>query len=162
MGGWAWRVYAFLVRRNTRRSRQSPALCEYNSCSICTHHVKEATKDQQHPVIGPDVFDPMLAMAITGGVNAQEHYQLGRHLYELGWLLDDAKRFQAAARQFQAAIWLSQMAKTPLPQAELGLGQALLAAEDCDRGNSGLLPVIGAQSCRSAFCHFVLSGHGTG
>lgn len=89
--------------------------------------VKKATNHQQHPTPGPNSYDRNLPMAITGGINAQEHYQLGCRLCDLGWLLDDTKRFQAAVEQFNEAIRLSRMAKTPFPRAELGLGQALVA-----------------------------------
>lgn len=94
--------------------------------------VKKATNYQQHPAIGTNPFDRNLPIAITGGINAQEHYQLGCRLYELGWMLGDPKRFQAAARQFRTAIELSLMARSPFPEAALGLGQALLAADEYD------------------------------
>lgn len=85
------------------------------------------TANIQHPLIGPNLFDRNLPIAITGSINAQEHYQLGCRLCDMGWLLDDNKRFQAAAEQFNEAISLSHMAMTPFPGAELGLGQALVA-----------------------------------
>jgi uncharacterized caspase-like protein len=92
--------------------------------------VKRATDDQQHPAIGSGPFDRNLPMAITGGADAREHYELGRRLYELGWRLDEQERFLAAAAQFDEAIRLSKMAKATLPEAVLGVGQALLATGD--------------------------------
>ncbi|MBK9710144.1 MAG: caspase family protein [Kouleothrix sp.] len=92
--------------------------------------VKRATGDRQHPAIGTNPFDRSLPMAISGGVNAQEHYRLGCQLYDLGRRLDDIRRFRAAVAQFDEAIRLAKMAQTPLPEAQLGLGKALLAAGD--------------------------------
>jgi tetratricopeptide (TPR) repeat protein len=108
---------------------------------VC-ENVKRATNHQQHPVIGTNPFDRNLPMAITGGINAQEIYQLGCHLYNLGFILNDVKRFQAAAEQFKEAIALAKMAKTPFQKAELGLGQALLAFGDYEQAISVISRLI--------------------
>jgi tetratricopeptide (TPR) repeat protein len=108
---------------------------------VC-ENVKKATKHQQHPLIGTNPFDRNLPMAITGGINAQEIYQLGCHLYNLGFILNDVKRFQAAAEQFKEAIALAKMAKTPFQKAELGLGQALLAFGDYEQAISVISRLI--------------------
>jgi hypothetical protein len=94
--------------------------------------VKKATLNQQHPVIGTNPFDRRLPMAITGGIDAQQRYELGCRLYELAARLDDRKRFRTAAAQFYQAIQLSKITRAPFPQAELGLGKALLAADQLD------------------------------
>jgi tetratricopeptide (TPR) repeat protein len=105
-------------------------------------NVKRTTNHQQHPVIGTNPFDRNLPMAITGGINAQEIYQLGCHLYNLGFLLNDIKRFQAAAEQFKEATILAKTAKIPFPEAELGLGQALLAFGDREQAISVISRLI--------------------
>jgi tetratricopeptide (TPR) repeat protein len=105
--------------------------------------VRRATNDQQHPAIGTGSFDRSLPMAITGGVDAREHFLLGIKLHEIGWLLDDPFRFRAAAEQFLEAIRLSELAGTPLRPAELGLGKALLAAGDSDGAARALAALAG-------------------
>ena len=90
-------------------------------------NVKEATGNQQHPSIGTNLFDRNLALSITGGINAQEHYQIASHLYDLGWLLDDIELFRSSAQEFGEAVRLARSAKTPLLAAELGFAQAKLA-----------------------------------
>ena len=95
-------------------------------------HVSAATNTNQNPhfALGSD---NRLPMAITGGLDAQEHYQLGCQLYELGWLIDDAGRFQSAARQFEEAIRLAKAAGPEFPQAELELGKSLVASKQYGR-----------------------------
>jgi tetratricopeptide (TPR) repeat protein len=90
-------------------------------------NVKKATGDLQHPAIGPNQFDRNLPMAVTGGITAQEHFQLGCQLYDLGWLLDDKKRFESANRQFYEAPRLARLAGVPFPEANLQLGLSLMA-----------------------------------
>jgi uncharacterized caspase-like protein len=85
--------------------------------------VQAATGDQQHPWIGSD-FDRDLPLAVTASLAAEEHHRLGSLLYEWGWLLDDPRRFAAAAEQFAQA---RRLAPTIYPEAELHLGQARLA-----------------------------------
>ena len=46
--------------------------------------VKEHTQDKQHPCIGSNSYDRNLPVAITAGIDAQEHYDLGCHLGSLG------------------------------------------------------------------------------
>lgn len=92
--------------------------------------VKKATNNQQHPTIGTTPYDPNLPMAVTGGIHAQEYYLLGRCLYDLGWLLDDAGRWADACQNFQEAIRLSELGGTSLPEAELWQAKALFATGD--------------------------------
>lgn len=86
--------------------------------------VKEETNDQQNPLIGATLFDRNLPMAITGGLQAQEHCDLGHHLYKLGWILDDKGRFESASKQFSEAL---RLGRQQFPRANLGLGQSWLA-----------------------------------
>ena len=108
-------------------------------------HVSAATNTNQNPhfALGSD---NRLPMAITGGLDAQEHYQLGCQLYELGWLIDDAGRFQSAARQFEEAIRLAKAAGPEFPQAELELGKSLVASKQYGRA----IRVLDALSNREA------------
>ena len=105
-------------------------------------NVKRATDDQQHPAIGTTPFDRNLPMAITGGVSAREHLELGRRLLELGRRLDERERYLAAASRFAEAVSLSGMAQAPLPEASLGLGHALLAAGEPQRCTQALQPLV--------------------
>ncbi|GGK63314.1 caspase family protein [Ornithinimicrobium pekingense] len=91
-------------------------------------NVKRETGDQQHPAIGTTPFDRNLPMAITGGVNAREHLDLGTRLLTLARRLDERERYLAAAGRFTEALSLSNMARADLPQAAVGLGYALLGA----------------------------------
>ncbi|MCX6033045.1 MAG: caspase family protein [Chloroflexi bacterium] len=87
-------------------------------------NVRDKTSNDQHPAIGTESFDRDLPIAWTGGVQAQQHCQLGRRLYELGWLLDDQGRTRSAMRHFDEALRLSP---EPLLDAYLGRGQARYA-----------------------------------
>jgi tetratricopeptide (TPR) repeat protein len=95
--------------------------------------VRNATNDQQHPAIGTAEFDRNLLMAVTGGVDAAEHYALGCRLYDLGWRLDDVGRFESACRQFGEALRLSRSAGVSYPEAETWLGKSWLAAGEYDK-----------------------------
>ena len=107
-------------------------------------NVKRATDDQQHPAIGTTPFDRNLPMAITGGVSAREHVELGRRLLELGRRLDERERYLAAASRFAEAIPLSKHgASARCPRLSLGLGHALLAAGDPPAATQALQPLIG-------------------
>ena len=83
-------------------------------------NVKRATDDQQHPAIGTTPFDRNLPMAITGGVSAREHLELGRRLLELGRRLDERERYLAAASRFAEAVSLSGMAPRRCPRRRWG------------------------------------------
>jgi len=96
-------------------------------------NVIKATGSKQHPAIGSYFFDDNMPLAITGGIDAQAHYELGGLLYELGWRLDDSGMFQSAAGQFREAIQLSRITASDFPEAELGLGKALAAIGDYNR-----------------------------
>jgi tetratricopeptide (TPR) repeat protein len=92
--------------------------------------VQLATDNQQHPNIGNNSFDPNLPMAITGGISAQEQYQLGCQLYELGRRLDDKICFHSAVRYLYEALRLARVTKVDFPEAQLQLGLTLLALGD--------------------------------
>lgn len=97
------------------------------------HHVQQATGNSQHPAIGSNPFDRDLPLAITGGIGAQEHLDLGRCLHELARIANEPDRYRAAARQFEEALRLSSLAGAPLPEASWRLAQAWLAAGETDR-----------------------------
>jgi uncharacterized caspase-like protein len=92
--------------------------------------VRLATADQQHPSIGNNPFDGRLPMAITAGISAREHYQLGCQLYELGRSLDDEICFRSAVRYLHEALRLARVTKVDFPEAHLQLGLTLLALGD--------------------------------
>jgi uncharacterized caspase-like protein len=90
--------------------------------------VQQATANSQHPAIGSNPFDRELPLAITGGIGAQEHLDLGRCLHELARIAGEPDRYRAATRQFEEALRLSSLAGAPLPEAGWRLAQAWLAA----------------------------------
>jgi len=90
-------------------------------------NVERETGNQQHPSLGTNAFDRNLPMAITGGITAHEHYQLGSRLYELGWLLDDDGRFESAIRQFNEALRLTRLSGVSFPEAHFQHGRSLMA-----------------------------------
>lgn len=94
--------------------------------------VRKDTGDQQHPVIGSAGFDRDLPLAITGEISVNDHFLLGRHLYNLGWQLADKRRFESAQHQLEEALRLASLFGEPLPEARLYLGLAALAVGDLD------------------------------
>jgi tetratricopeptide (TPR) repeat protein len=90
--------------------------------------VKKATKDGQHPCIGNEMFDPNLPVTITAGISAQEHYELGCHLYQIGLKLDDKYCFESASRHLKEAIRQAAVVGSKLPEAHLQLGLTLTAS----------------------------------
>ncbi len=96
-------------------------------------NVQKATGNQQHPWIGMGEYDRNLPMAITGGITAQEHYQLGCQLSHLGWMLDDKRRFESAKGQFYEAQRLSRSAGVAFPETHVQLGLTLTALKDYSR-----------------------------
>lgn len=93
-------------------------------------NVKRATGDRQHPCIGPDSFDRNLPIAITAGISAQEHYELGCQLYQIALKLDDKYCFESASRHLKEAIRQAEIVGRKLPEAQLKLGLALTASGD--------------------------------
>lgn len=97
------------------------------------HQVQQATGNSQHPTIGSNPFDWDLPLAITGGINAQEHLELGQCLFELARIADEPDRYRSAARQFEEALRLASLGGIALPEASWRLAQAWLAAGDAAR-----------------------------
>lgn len=92
-------------------------------------NVQRATDNQQHPCIGTNNYDRNLPVAITAGISAQEHYELGCQLYQLGLKLDDKYCFESASRHLQEAINLARAAGKKFSEAYLHLGLALMALD---------------------------------
>lgn len=84
----------------------------------------------QHPVIGTNAYDRNLPISIIGNISADDHYRLGCALYQLGWLLNDSKRFAAATRQFQEASRLYQIMRQPAVEINFHCGLAWFAQEN--------------------------------
>lgn len=95
-------------------------------------NVIEATQQEgriQHPVIGTNAYPRNLPISIIGNISAVDHYQLGCALYQLGWLLNDQKRFAAAVRQFQEALRLYNLMGQPAVDVNFHCGLAWFAQE---------------------------------
>ena len=88
-------------------------------------NVQRATGNQQHPCIGTNSYDRNLPIAITAGISAREHYELGYQLYQLGLLLDDQHCFESASRHLKEAV---RFAEGGYPEASLQLGLSLMVA----------------------------------
>lgn len=93
-------------------------------------NVQKETNGAQNPVIGPNAFDRRLPMAVTGGVDSREHYELGLALLRLAHFTDQKERARSAAREFGEAIRLSMLNGSPFPEATFGLGLAQMTAGD--------------------------------
>lgn len=90
--------------------------------------VKDATGGQQHPAIDEkSSFDRNLPMAITSGLAAREHQELGRLLMDLGSRLQDEGRFESANRQFDEALRLTARSHLEFSPVSFDLGRSLLA-----------------------------------
>jgi uncharacterized caspase-like protein/TolA-binding protein len=96
-------------------------------------NVQQATGNKQHPCVGTNSYDRNLPVAITAGISAQEHYELGCHLYQIGLKLDDKYCFDSASRHLQEAIRQAAVVGSKLPEAHLQLGLALTASGNLPR-----------------------------
>lgn len=85
-------------------------------------NVQRATENKQHPCVGTNSYDRNLPVAITAGISAQEHYELGCQLYQIGMKLHDLGRLQSASRHLQEAIRLARITGIDLAEAHLQLG----------------------------------------
>ena len=103
--------------------------------------VRDATGHKQHPAVG-HAFDRNLPLAITGGIAAREHNELGFALLKLGAMLDDGGRYRSAVRHFDTALRLTI---DPLPEAHLGRGRALLALGEYEAAAEALLRAAGGR-----------------
>ncbi len=96
------------------------------------------SNSQQTPDFGSFELDNRgeLVISLVGETQsrllAQESLEIAAHVFELGWLTGDPKRFAFAAQQYREALRHALLSKIELPAAELGLGKALLAAGQTD------------------------------
>ncbi|BAY37621.1 GUN4 domain-containing protein [Nostoc sp. NIES-2111] len=93
-------------------------------------NVQKATGDQQHPCIGSNSFDRNLPIAITAGISAHEHYEIGCQLYQLGMKLDDPSCFESASNHLQEALRLCRVTGNRFPEIYLQLGLTWMAHGD--------------------------------
>ena len=114
-------------------------------------NVQRATDNQQHPCIGTNNYDRNLPVAITAGISAQEHYELGCQLYELGLALDDKYCFESASRHLQEAINLARAAGKKFSEAYLHLGLALMAAGNLSPAIEAFMKAVKADIHDSAY-----------
>ncbi|MEP0924366.1 caspase family protein [Leptolyngbya sp. ST-U4] len=91
-------------------------------------NVQRATDNKQHPCVGTNSYDRNLPVAITAGISAQEHYELGCQLYQIGLKLDDKYCFESASWHLREAIRQAAVVRGKLPEAHLQLGLALTAS----------------------------------
>jgi uncharacterized caspase-like protein/Flp pilus assembly protein TadD len=96
-------------------------------------NVERATNDKQHPCIGTNDYDRNLPVAITAGISAQEHYELGCQLYQMGMELHDRGRLRSAARHLQEAIRLARITGINFTEAQLKLGLVLMNTDDLEK-----------------------------
>ena len=100
------------------------------------NRVSSASQSKQTPDFGSFELDERgeLVISLRGETfnksQARECLEVAKSIHELGWLTDDPKRFQSAVKEYRKAIDFAQLAHMPLPEAELGMGKALLAAGD--------------------------------
>ncbi|MEH2154049.1 caspase family protein [Nostoc sp.] len=93
-------------------------------------NVQKATGNQQHPCIGSNPFDRNLPIAITAGISAHEHYEIGCQLYQLGMKLNDPSCFKSASNHLQEALRLSRITRNRFPEIYLQLGLIWMASGD--------------------------------
>jgi tetratricopeptide (TPR) repeat protein len=87
----------------------------------------QAKGSGQTPDFGEFNLDNRGQMVISYRLDdANDHFEVGRKLYDLGRRLDDRGRFESAIRHFDKAMELSPR---PSPEAQLERGRALLALE---------------------------------
>jgi len=103
--------------------------------------VRKDTENRQHPAVG-HAFDRNLPLAITGGIAAREHCDLGLRLLKLGTMLGDEGRYRSAVHQCDMAL---RFALDPLPEAHLGRARALLALGEYEAAAKALLRVAGGR-----------------
>jgi tetratricopeptide (TPR) repeat protein len=102
--------------------------------------------NEQDPWLGPNSFDDRLPMAITGGATAHEHYRVGVAIDHLARLLEDPRRFPAAAVQLREAVRLASAIGEKLPQASMAAGLAWLDAGRVDDAVAALRTAIAADT----------------
>jgi uncharacterized caspase-like protein len=96
-------------------------------------NVQRATNNQQHPCSGTNSYDRNLPVTITAGISAQEHYELGCQLYQIGRKLDDQYCFEAASRHLKEAVCQAAVVSSKIPEAQLQLGLTLTASGDLSK-----------------------------
>jgi tetratricopeptide (TPR) repeat protein len=95
--------------------------------------VKEDSGHKQHPSKGVEGFDREMVLAVTAHLEAEEHYQIGRLLEEMGRFLDLPRLFESASRQLGRAFKLAQENGVEMPRAAIQNGLARLSAEEGER-----------------------------
>ena len=93
-------------------------------------NVERATEGKQHPCIGTNSYDRNLPVAITAGISAQEHYELGCQLYQVAMKLNDRGRLRSASRHLQEAIRLARITGFSFTEAQLQLGLVFMSIGD--------------------------------
>jgi uncharacterized caspase-like protein len=111
--------------------------------------VGSSSGTKQTPDFGAFALDERgeLVISLRGDTfdkaQARECLQVARSIHELGYLTDDPKRFSSAIREYRQALRLQHRAHDELPEAELGLGQALWASGDTAAAITSLSALIG-------------------
>jgi uncharacterized caspase-like protein len=101
--------------------------------------VRGDSSEKQHPEKLSQGHDRELVIAVTGHLQAKEHFEIGRLLVRMGDLLDDRKRFEWATKQLETAAGLGSKNAVPMQAAavqnglaRLALGEGELALEQFD------------------------------
>ena len=77
-----------------------------------------------------EAFDRDLVLAVTGHLDAEEHYEIGRLLEEMGRLLDEPRVFESASQHLERAFLLARENGVEMPKAAVLNGLARLSAKD--------------------------------
>jgi tetratricopeptide (TPR) repeat protein len=104
-------------------------------------NVKHETKYTQHPAVGVTRLARQFTMAVTRGVAAQDHYQIGRQLLELGRHLDERRLLQSAVFHLGEAQRSYALVEDQerLADAARWCGLAHLALDENDEAETALM-----------------------
>jgi hypothetical protein len=110
--------------------------------AIRVHHVKQTPDYGYLPGDGSGELVLSLRGDTYNRLRAAETLKVADHIYQLGWWSGDDKRFGSAVRHYNEALKLASLGKLPLPEAKLGLGNALLAAGQADQAAGSLAELV--------------------
>lgn len=93
-------------------------------------NVAKETRNQQRPCMGSAVYDPDLVLSCTAGIAAHDQCEIGMQLLRMGRLLDYNRCYDDAQRELKQARRMAGDTQSVLPEAELGIGLAMLLRGD--------------------------------
>lgn len=95
-----------------------------------SENVSKETRNQQRPCTGSAVYDPDLVLSCTAGIAAHDQCEIGMQLLRMGRLLDYNRCYDDAQRELKRARRAAENMQSILPEAELGIGLAMLLRGD--------------------------------